>query len=99
MSDVVNDLDDILDVQDVTEPLLRILSDRIRRSAGWEQMIYRESEIDQLWRLIDRPEPLTSLTPAMLKRLRADIVAIHDLIGVDHRPAAAAQKLDEVLEG
>lgn len=99
MSKAMDDLDDIIDVEEVTEDLLRAIADRIRHSQGWEQMVYRESEIDQLWRLIDRHEARTCLPPAMLQRLRTEIMAIHDLIGVDHRPADAARKLDTVLAG
>lgn len=93
------DLDDMIEIREVSASLLRVLADRIEQSSSWEHMVYRENEIDQVWRLIDRPRPLTDLAPDMLERLQANIMAIHDLVGVDHRPADAAALLEQVLSG
>jgi hypothetical protein len=93
------DLDDVIEIREVGPELLRTLANRIAQSSTWEHMVYRENEIDQVWRLIDRPRPLTDLPPETLKRLQANIMAIHDLVGVDHRPAEAAALLEQVLSG
>lgn len=93
------DLDDVIEIREVDTDLLRTLADRIAQSSTWEHMVYRENEIDQIWRLIDRPRPLTDLPPETLARLQANIMAIHDLVGVDHRPADAAVLLQQVLSG
>lgn len=99
MSQNSSNLDDIIDVREVTTGVLHTISERIRLSSTWEHMVYRENEIDQVWRLIDRPKPLTDLQPHILAQLRANIMAIHDLIGVEHRPQDAAQMLTGLLEG
>lgn len=92
-------LDDIHDIDDWSQITVWALIDRIRKSSSFEHAIYRETEIDELWRNLDiasatavregRPEA------AGLLHLKAVAMAAHDLIGVDGNFAAAADLLTE----
>jgi hypothetical protein len=99
MPEPLADTDDICSIESVDEAALWQLHERIVRSSTWEHMIYRETEIDQVWRLVEKhPEDVT-LDSTSLGRLRASIMAIHDLVGVDHDPQEAARRLEAVLQG
>jgi hypothetical protein len=90
-------LDDIHEVHDYSEITLRALIDRLQRSSSDEQFIYRESELDEMWRIVDielgeaekfrRPECDT------LRDIRTAIMAAHDLVGMEGRPLEAAERL------
>lgn len=87
-------LDDIHDVDDYTQITIRALIDRIERSTTPEQFIYRETELDEMWRLVDiRLRHAEGAERTSLEALRKAIVAAHDLIGMDEKPAEAAQAL------
>jgi len=99
MPEALPDLDDILDLEDLNFALLESLIARVAASSSWEQLVYREAEIDQVWRLIDRGQDVAGLPPHVLAGLREKIMIIHDLVGVDHRPIEAARLLSSVLYG
>ncbi len=76
---------------------------RTERSTSFEHLIYREAELDEVWRLLDEAlrearhngvqgEPIELLTS-----LKAVILKAHDLVGVDSDPRAAAAELREGL--
>ncbi|MBC2778909.1 hypothetical protein [Parasphingopyxis marina] len=93
------DLDDIMEVTAVDRATLKMLAERLRGSSSFEHFIYREAELDEAWRLID----LALATPdsggdrKRLEDLRLAIAEAHDLVGVDHRPLAAAVRLEEAI--
>jgi hypothetical protein len=89
------ELDSLQPIAEVSLPTLQALIRRIERSRTPEQLVYRECEIDEVWRLLGpniadpaRPEP--GLQRAQLKRA---VLEAHDLVGVDGNVAAAAAVL------
>jgi len=89
------DLDSLHPIADVSLQTLQALIQRIELSRTPEQLVYRESEIDEIWRLLG-PNievlvlPAPGLQPAALKRA---VLEAHDLVGVDGNVAAAAAVL------
>jgi hypothetical protein len=85
-------------VENISEDMLRLLIGRIEASRGDEQLIYRECELDEVWRLI---EYALAAAPAdksvALAALRSAVVVAHDCIGVEGDTAAAAGALREAL--
>ncbi|MEO9132524.1 MAG: hypothetical protein ABI240_15125 [Sphingomonas sp.] len=75
--------------------------DRIQRSSSDEQFIYRESELDELWRLVDVAlgggDVDNSRDPEQLRQMRDAIHRAHDLVGMDGKPLEAAATLREAL--
>jgi hypothetical protein len=89
------DPDSLHPIADVSLQTLQALIQRIERSRTPEQLVYRESEIDEIWRLLgpnieDLVLPAPGLQPAALKRA---VLEAHDLVGVDGNVAAAAAVL------
>ncbi len=95
------DLDDILPVENFSDLTLQVLADRLQRTRTDEQCIYRESELDELWRLVDiaisagDPDGLRDETT--LRMMRDAIHKAHDLVGMDTRPKEAAEVLREAI--
>lgn len=92
-------LDDIQTVEDVSEITIRSMIDRLRRSTTSEQFIYRETELDEMWRIVDLAlkDPARTADADSLSKLREAIVTAHDLVGVDLRPKDAAAALEAIL--
>jgi hypothetical protein len=88
-------LDDIHDIDDYSELTLRAMIDRLERTTTAEQCVYRETELDELWRVVDMALPVAADAPsrAWLTRLKGAVVAAHDLVGMECRPAEAAHVL------
>jgi hypothetical protein len=88
------DADGLNEIADYSPVTLQMLADTIAKSRGAEQLIYRECELDELWRLLDiEIEALqrdASPSVVQLNRLRDDVMKAHDLIGIDGDSAAAA---------
>ena len=93
------DLDDILEADACDRATVSKLVDRLRGSRTPEQLIYRETELDELWRLVEAAVRQTAEPGARerLTRLRDAVEAAHDLVGVEQRPEAAAARLQEAL--
>lgn len=97
------DTDQVNEIEDLSDDTINSLVQRIERSNAVEQLIYRESEIDELWRLLGGVNPAANVAeanganPERIRALRAVIMEVHDLIGVDENPAAAAAKLRAAL--
>jgi hypothetical protein len=87
----VEALNEIVDYSPLT---LQTLADTIGRSRSPEQLIYRECELDELWRMLDLEiEGIQTAAPAELPRLvslRDEVMKAHDLIGVEGNCNAAA---------
>lgn len=95
------DLDTILPVDSISDITIQTLVDRIQRSSSDEQFIYRESELDELWRLVDVAlgggDVDNSRDPEQLRQMRDAIHRAHDLVGMDGKPLEAAATLREAL--
>jgi hypothetical protein len=89
------DLDSLHPIPEVSRRTLEELILRIERSQTPEQLVYRECEIDEVWRLLgpnisDLRLPTPGLQADALKRA---VLEAHDLVGVDGNVAAAAAVL------
>lgn len=99
------DPNEICDIQDYSAVTLAAEVDRLLASNAPEHFIYRECELDEIWRLIDldisslRASSGPPAEVARLERLRGIIMQAHDLVGVAGDPAAAAQQLRPLLAG
>jgi len=88
------DLDDIHDVDDYSDATLRTMIDRLERSTTEEQFIYRETELDEMWRLVDiRLIQAEGEERAALLVLKEAIMRAHDLVGMEGKPMDAARLL------
>ena len=80
------DLDHAQSIGDLAPPTLLALSERIRRSVSEEERAYRESELDEVWRLIDcaldaarrNGETREMARLSALQKLAWDV---HDIVG------------------
>jgi len=88
------DLDDIHNVDDYSDATLRAMIDRLERSTTEEQFIYRETELDEMWRLVDiRLTQAEGEERAALLVLKEAIMRAHDLVGMEGKPMDAARLL------
>jgi hypothetical protein len=90
------DLDDILEVRDCSNATLIAIAERLERSEGPAHMVYRETELDELWRVIDLAMSRAVVEQANteeLTRLRGAVVVAHDLVGIDEAMPRAAEVL------
>lgn len=93
-------LDQVNEVADLSEATLNALVLRLERSTTLEQLIYRETEIDELWRLLggtDADAVLPDMDAPRARQLREVILAVHDQVGVDGDAPGAAARLRQVL--
>lgn len=95
------DLDDILPVENFSDLTIQTLADRLQRTKNAEQCIYRETELDEVWRLIDiaarSGDPDGLRDAETLRRMRDAVHRAHDLVGMDGKPLEAAAVLREIL--
>ncbi|PQA87627.1 hypothetical protein [Hyphococcus luteus] len=94
------DLDDICDIEAVSRRTLEAMTERIRASRSEEHFIYREAELDQIWRIIGaRAEEKRRDSQARrdLAALQKAVHQAHDLIGLNPQPIAAAGVLRQAL--
>ncbi len=92
------DLDDIHEISEYSEMTLRAMIARLKKSRGPEQCIYRETELDEMWRIVDiAARNADSGTADTLNQLRAAIMTAHDLVGMDEKPLDAAAALEAIL--
>lgn len=88
------DIDSLYDVSDTSPETLVLLSGLIARSRSEEQLVYRETEIDELWRLLAIERKWASgARAAQIDKVMGVVMVVHDLIGVSAEPAAAADML------
>ncbi|WP_322028949.1 hypothetical protein [Paraburkholderia sp. J76] len=98
------DVNDIHSIEDYSPQTLRELIGRVEKSSTFEHMIYRESELDEVWRLLDSDiltaERKGSNAPELqnLVALRKLIVDAHDFIGNDSNTADARDRLLQAVE-
>ncbi|CAB3795567.1 hypothetical protein [Paraburkholderia fynbosensis] len=97
-------VDDVHTIEDYSPQTLRELIGRVEKSRTFEQMIYRESELDEVWRLLDSDilttERKGSNVPELenLVALRKMIVEAHDFIGNDSNTVDARDRLLKAVE-
>lgn len=97
------DPNDLSDIQDYSAATLRAQIERLLVSSTPEQLIYRECELDEIWRFIDLE--IASLKAsggaaselASLTRQRDIVMQAHDLVGVNADANTAAQRLRELI--
>jgi hypothetical protein len=101
----VIDPNEVCDIQDYSAETLAREIDRLLASSGPEHFIYRECELDEIWRLLDldisslRASGGPPAEVARLERFRGIIMQAHDSVGVAGDPTAAAQELRALLAG
>ncbi len=95
------DLDSIFPVDNMSDLTIQTLVDRIQRSTTDEQFIYRETELDELWRLVDmaqrQGDPEGRRDAEQLQSMRDMVHRAHDLVGMEGKPVEAAAALREAL--
>lgn len=95
------DLDDIIPVENFSDLTIQILAERLQRSRTAEHYIYRESELDELWRLLDiacrSGDPDGLRGSEELRSMRFIVHRAHDLVGMEGKPKEAAEVLREAL--
>jgi TPP-dependent pyruvate/acetoin dehydrogenase alpha subunit len=97
------DIDHAQSIDDFAPQTLYALCERIRRSTNNEQLVYREAEIDEIWRLIDiavdlARRELRSQDVARLEQLKALTWEVHDLIGNEGDRRRAIELLQNALQ-
>lgn len=85
------DLDQLHPIEDLTRRTLLDLADRIAASKTEEQLVYRECEVDELWRLLGPAHAAGDN-----RDLRDAVMEVHDLIGVDADVRKAADRLRSI---
>lgn len=90
-------------IPDMSRPVMLQLIERIKKSRTDEQLVYRESEIDEVWLLLDaaiaeaRWAGGKSAEIARLEAFKSAVMEVHDLIAVDRNVVTAAARLRESL--
>ncbi|OYW88366.1 MAG: hypothetical protein B7Z20_02710 [Sphingobium sp. 32-64-5] len=88
------ELDDIHEVSDYAQLSRQAMIERLERSTTEEQFIYRETELDEMWRLVDiRLTQAEGQEREALLHLKSAIMRAHDLVGVEGKPLDAARQL------
>jgi hypothetical protein len=91
--------DDVYQVEDYSPGTFEALSDALERSTSREHFVYREAELDDLWRILDtalaraRRDTRERERAKRIERLQAIAMEAHDLVGADERPREAAALL------
>jgi hypothetical protein len=95
------DLDDVMPIENFSDLTIQTLADRLQRSTTAEHHIYRESELDELWRLLDiatrNKDPDGLRNSEWLAGMRSAVHRAHDLVGMEGRPKEAAEALRQAL--
>jgi hypothetical protein len=91
----------IVPIQDYTPATLRAVVAQLEGSTTVDHLVYRESELDALWTLLDREVQMAQRNGEgedrieELQRLFAAAQDAHDLVAAED-PAAAARRLRQV---
>ncbi|WP_322045405.1 hypothetical protein [Paraburkholderia sp. J67] len=102
-TDAAMHADDLTSIDDYSAATLRALAERIAASTEVEHMIYRESELDEVWRLLDADVAAAArngLNDAQLQRLlslRELVIEAHDLVGNDSDTRGACERLARAI--
>jgi hypothetical protein len=91
-------LDDVTDIPDFSNATLLALAERLDSSTGFQTLIVREIELDELWRRVETGMKAIA-TDRGARATRHTLQAIFDLVWQAHdlagegRPADAAARL------
>ncbi len=91
--------DELHDIFNINRQTLLDLADRVEVSEQDMRQIYRETELDEAWRLVDialadsTHKRATSEVIAHWVSVKNEMMAIHDLVGVDSNLRTAAERL------
>lgn len=97
------DPNELHEIADFSAATLQAQAQRLLASSSPEHLIYRECELDEIWRLLDleiasqRASGVPAAELAYLESLRAAIMQAHDLVGIDGDPRSAALRLRDLL--
>ncbi len=92
----------VISVQDYTPATLQAVIAQLERSTSVDHFVYRESELDALWSLLEvalrtaRQQRAPAAEVAHLERLFQAVREAHDLVAAE-APLAAAARLREVV--
>ncbi|MGF6260414.1 hypothetical protein OKW50_005511 [Paraburkholderia youngii] len=92
-------VDDLHSIEDYSPETLRQIIERVENSRTFEQMIYRESELDEVWRLLDNDiaaearNAANSAEGQNLVALRNLVIEAHDLVGNESNTVDARERL------
>jgi hypothetical protein len=98
---ITPELDDLMTVSELSADILELMASRIEASRTVEQIVYRETELDEVWRVADlavaqaraKIGERRNAAPSRIAEV-ADLVHFaHDLIGDDEDIVAAAAVL------
>lgn len=104
VSSLSRSIDTMVEITDTLPDTLSAAATRIAASTAQEHFVYRESELDELWRLADMDYSKarrTSPRAPETKRLQdlADLIhRAHDVLGQDGNTAKAAEILREAAK-
>ena len=90
-------------IEDHSDNTILAMSEIIARSTSREHFVYREAELDDLWRLVHtaleqaRDDTRRGRDVQDLAKLLAVVAEAHDLVGRDEDPQAAARHLRDAL--
>lgn len=96
--------DELHDVLDCGPETLGALADRIDESDQEIRQIYRETEIDEVWRWVDvmlmqaQHEKASGDVIAHWMSVKTEVMDIHDLVGIDSDLKAAAVRLRRLAD-
>lgn len=91
--------DELHDILDCSAPTLRALAARIEASDTEMRLVYRETELDELWRWAEVALAQVLRNRAAAPRrahwtaVREEVMRIHDLVGIETDRAGASQAL------
>ena len=97
------DVDRVIWVDDLTVATLIALIERLEQTSEMEQRLFREAELDNVYRQADADVRLAqrdgtdTATLRELERVREIVFRAHDLLGLGQMPAAI-QQLNTVVE-
>jgi hypothetical protein len=96
-------LNQLYEINDFSPDTIRRLAERIAETAQPEDLLYREAELDDLWRQVgtalDDAKAVVAdpLTTSFLTELLALVHEVHDLVGSKNDPRRAAERLRTAL--
>lgn len=95
--------DDLTSIDDYSAATLSLICERMAVSREVEHMIYRESELDEVWRLLDADvanaarDGRSAQQLQRLEAMRSLVIEAHDLVGNDGDTVAARERLGRAI--
>jgi hypothetical protein len=96
-------LNQLYEINDFSPDTIRRLAERIAETAQPEDLLYREAELDDLWRQVGtaledaKAVVADPVTTNFLTELLALVHEVHDLVGSKNDPSRAAERLRTAL--